>query len=82
MVKIGEPVEAIVKFEKGRIVPLRIRWRGRVYPIKEVTGWWKSRKGRLTFFHLSLILESGDYYEVSLNTESLVWYLERVETAV
>ncbi len=82
MVKIGEPVEVIVKFEKSMIVPLKIRWRGRVYPVKEVTGWWKSRKGLSTFFHLSLILESGDYYEVSFDTESLVWYLERVETAV
>lgn len=81
MVKIGEPIETIVKFEKGKVKPLKIRWQGRVYSVKEVTGCWKSQKGRSTLFHLSLIVESGDYYEVSLNTESLVWHLERVETA-
>lgn len=81
MVEIGEPIDAVVKFENGKVKPAKIRWRGQVQKIKEVTGWWRSEKGKTKFFHLSLITESGDYYEIALNTKSLVWYLEKLEPA-
>lgn len=80
MTEISEPVEVIALFKKGKVYPLKINWNNRECRVKEATGSWKSRCGEAEILHLSLVVESGSYFEVSFNTKTYIWHLEKVET--
>ncbi len=81
MVKIGEPVEVLVQFGGGKARLVRFLWKNQVIKVEKVTGCWRRKEGASETILWSGVSQDGDYFEVSFNTQSLVWRLEEVETA-
>ncbi|MDI6799547.1 MAG: hypothetical protein QMD53_02600 [Actinomycetota bacterium] len=81
MLDISEPVDVAAIFKNGLVSPRKIGWRGRSLRVEKVTGRWMSSIGSTNILHLSLIIESGDYFELSFNPKTYIWRLEKLETA-
>ncbi len=77
---VYEPVSIVAGFKGGKIVPLKMIWRGRKVNIKTVTGYWKVKDGIDTVHYFSCLGENDVYYEISFSTKTLVWNLEKLET--
>ena len=50
--QIDQPIDVIVVFQKGRMLPVRFRWNGRVIKIDGVTGRWNTKEGS---FHIEAL---------------------------
>ncbi|MFZ3065692.1 MAG: hypothetical protein WA277_10480 [Nitrospirota bacterium] len=76
---IGENINVIASFGTPyKIKPLKFRWSGRLFEIKEITYQWKSREGRAEIYHFS-VSDGKGLYELTFDTGSLIWRLERLE---
>ncbi|MBI5747796.1 MAG: hypothetical protein HZA00_01635, partial [Nitrospinae bacterium] len=52
---IGETINVIASFGMPyKIKPLKFRWSGRLFEIKEITYLWKSKEGRAEIYHFSV----------------------------
>ncbi|MFQ5428647.1 MAG: DUF6504 family protein [Thermodesulfobacteriota bacterium] len=75
---IREPIEVIAFFEKGKgIRPLRFRWKGSVYKVREITFSWTTMSGAAPVLHFSAY-DGATLYELSYNKATLRWTLEGV----
>lgn len=77
MVEIGERIKVVALFGKN-IRPLRFRWKGRTYHVREITYRWKTVEGEASLIHFSVSDGSG-LYELTYNQKSLEWRIEGVE---
>lgn len=75
--KVKEPVKVVAVFDGG-VKPAKFKWKGRVYPVKEITYTWKSREGASHFIHFS-VSDGASLYELSYNQSTMGWLLESVE---
>ncbi len=75
--EIREIVKVLVIFDAG-IRPIKFRWRGKVYPVKDVTHSWKSKDGGVQLMHFA-VTDGGALYELSYNPSTSRWLLESVE---
>ncbi len=75
--RIGEAVKVIAVFDHG-VRPVRFKWNGRVYPIKEITYRWRSREGSAAIIHFS-VSDGAGLYELSYNQDTMKWSIEGVE---
>jgi len=73
---IREPIEVIALFD-GTMRPLRFRWKGAVYPVKEITFTWTTTSGAAVILHFSAY-DGATLYELSYNKATLKWTLEAV----
>jgi hypothetical protein len=80
MVVIGEPVGVLVWFSSGKARLVRFQWKNQVVDVERITGCWRRKKGASDTISWSGVSTDGDYFEVSFNTQSLIWRLEKVET--
>lgn len=79
MTYIGESISVIVSFDRlNRIKPLRFKWSGRLYNIKEITYTWKTKTGQKDIYHFS-VTDGASIYEISFDTTSLIWRLENID---
>ncbi|MFQ5442768.1 MAG: hypothetical protein ACE5EB_08610 [Thermodesulfobacteriota bacterium] len=74
---IGEPIKVIAVFDGG-IRPVRFKWNGRVYAVKEITYQWRSREGSAVRIHFS-VFDGASLYELSYNQGTMKWSIEGVE---
>lgn len=76
---IGENINVLASFGMPyKIKPLKFRWSGRLFEIKEITYLWKSREGAAEIYHFS-VSDGKVLYELTFDTVSLIWKLERLE---
>ena len=75
---VGDTVEVVVWFKAGRIMPLRFRWRGRTYKVRNVNADWQSEIGATRFHHYAVMSDAPDVYELSYNEHTYAWKLEKV----
>jgi hypothetical protein len=75
---IGDKIEMIALFRDGRINPLKFRWRERVYSVKRVNGEWVSDEGETRMYHYSLMTTGPDVYEITYNSQTKGWMINRV----
>lgn len=76
---IGETISVIASFGLPyKIKPLRFKWSGRLLEVKEITYTWKTREGKNNIYHFS-VSDGGILYELSFNTDTLLWRLESLE---
>ncbi len=73
-----ESIDVIALFEKGRMRPVRFRWKERVYRIVKVTGDWQSEVGRYRLRHFAVVDEASNFFELSFDQHYSVWKLTRV----
>ncbi len=79
MMDVGENISVIASFSQAcRIKPLRFRWSGRLFEVKEITYLWKVREGQAEIYHFS-VTDGNSLYELTFDTGSLLWRLEKLE---
>ena len=79
MMHIGEHISVIVSFgPRYRIRPVKFRWSGRTFEVKEITYVWKTNEGQSLIHHFS-VTGGKTLYELTFDTTSLIWRLEGVE---
>jgi hypothetical protein len=61
-----------------KIRPLRFKWSGRLLEIKKITYSWMTKEGEAKIYHFS-VSDGNTLYELSFNTNSLLWRLESLE---
>lgn len=82
MLEIGEKVPVIAAFGSfPKLRPLRFKWSGRRVDIKDVTYEWTTMEGRSRLLHFS-VTDGNTLYELSFDTNSILWRLEGVETDI
>ena len=75
----GETINVIASFGPSyRVRPVRFRWSGRLFDVKEVTYSWKSREGQKVIYHFS-VTDGKTLYELTFDTHSLLWKVENLE---
>jgi hypothetical protein len=76
---IGETISVVASFGMPyRIKPVRFRWSGKLFEVQEITYAWQTKEGRTKIYHFS-ITDGKTLYELSFDTASLLWRLERLE---
>ncbi len=74
-VDINEAIKVMAVFD-GNVRPVKFKWKGRVYPVKEITHSWRSRDGGRAFVHFS-VSDGQSLYELVYDTAELKWMLGR-----
>lgn len=74
---INEDIKVIAVFDRG-IKPVKFRWRGRLYGIREVTHTWATRHGSASILHFS-VTDGAGLYELAYNQATLRWSIEATE---
>ncbi len=82
MFEIGEQVSVIAAFGGSpRLRPLKFKWSGRQVNIREVTYEWTTLEGKSRLLHFS-VTDGNTLYELSFDSNSVIWRLEGVETEI
>ena len=76
--EINQPIEVMVVFEKGRMIPIRFRWNGRVIKIAKVTGWWRTNEGEFRIRHYAVIDENSQFCQLSYKERTMEWFLNKI----
>lgn len=75
---IDEAVAVRADFSGGTVTPVAFRRRGREHRVRCVNTRWVDRAGRHPRFYFSVTDENGDIYQLQLQTNDLVWWLDTV----
>ena len=77
---IGEQISVMVSFgPRYRIKPVKFRWSGKTFEVKEITYVWKTNEGQSLIHHFS-VTDGKTLYQLAFDAASLIWRLEGVET--
>jgi len=78
---IDEPIQVFAHFRARTFSPTRFVWRGRNYEVKRVNARWIVRDGANRRYHFAVQTDgAGDLHELYLKSESMQWYLGRIDT--
>lgn len=77
--EVGEPIDVSAVFSRG-VKPVAFRWRGRKYVVTEVTGRYSASKGGYRRYSFAVRVGTDEIYEITLDTRSMAWRLERVHS--
>jgi hypothetical protein len=72
--EIDQPIDVIAVFQKGRMVPVRFRWDGRVIKIARVTGRWKTSEGKFKIRHFAVIDKNSQFCQLSYRERTGEWF--------
>ncbi len=76
---IRETISVVASFGMPyKIRPVKFRWNGKLFEVKDITYVWQTKEGQTKIYHFS-ITDGKTLYELSFDTASLVWRLERLE---
>jgi hypothetical protein len=75
---IEEQIEVLALFQKGEILPLRFRWKGKTYKIIRVESKWKSDSGEKNCWHFSVSDPASNLFQLSYSEEYHSWMLSKV----
>jgi hypothetical protein len=76
---IGENISVIASFGLPyKIKPVRFKWSGKLRDVKDITYSWTTKEGQSKIYHFS-ISDGKTLYELSFDTSSLLWRLEKLE---
>ncbi len=76
--RIDEAVSVRADFRGGVATPLAFWRRGREHRVVRVNARWLDRVGRHPSFYFSVTVQSGDIYQLRLQSADLVWCLDSV----
>lgn len=76
---VGETISVIASFGLPyRVRPVRFRWTGRLFEVKDITYSWVTKEGAVRVYHFS-VWDGKTLYELTFDTESLLWKIENLE---
>ncbi len=76
--EINESIEVIALFQRGKLSPLKFRWRDRIYRVQRINGGWASEVGEVNYHHFAVMSDSPDVYELVYNERGHEWRVQRV----
>ena len=76
--KLCERIEVIALFQKGKLSPIKFRWKGRTHRIHRIHGDWSTQEGTTRFHHFAVASDGPDIYELSYNESTYVWQIEGI----
>jgi len=76
--EINEPIDVVTVFRDGRMAPVKLRWSGHTHGIERVAYRWVTRQGAYPIHHFSVVTDTGQIYEIILNTQSMQWTLLKI----
>lgn len=76
---IDEAVTVRADFTGGVVTPLAFTRRGREHVVVRVNARWTDRVPRHPHFYFSVTADSGDVYQLQLQSGDLLWWLDSVE---
>lgn len=74
---IGEDIEVIGIFKRGKLMPRKFQWRQQVLDIQEVTMINDTRDGGVKKRFYS-VMSGGNLFRLSFNRDSEVWRVEEI----
>ena len=76
---VGERISVVASFGiPYRIKPLRFRWSGRLFDVRDITYTWETKEGRNNVYHFS-VTDGSTLYELTFDAYSLIWRIESLE---
>ncbi len=76
--QLDEMIRVRADFGGGYIRPIMFVRRGKVYRIRQVNCRWIDREGSAKIYYFSVTVESGDVYQIHLNSGDMTWHLDQV----
>jgi len=77
-IEINQPIEVMVVFQKGRMVPVRFRWNGRVIKIAKLTGWWRTNEGKFRIRHFAVMDQNSQFFQLTYKERTAEWFLSKI----
>lgn len=75
---IDQAVSVRADFQGGTVTPLAFHLRGREHRVVRVNARWIDRVPRHPHHYFSVTVDSGDVYQLQLQSGDLVWWLDSV----
>jgi hypothetical protein len=75
---IEEAVRVRADFQGGTVTPVAFSRRGHEHRVVRVNARWVDRVPRHPHFYFSITTDSGDVYQLQLQSGDLVWWLDSV----
>ena len=75
---LDEKIKVRADFKGGGIKPLVFVRRGQIHRVTKVNCRWMDREGTAKVFYFSVSVDSGDVYQIHLNTGDMTWHLDLV----
>ena len=75
--EIHESISTVVVFKNGKAIPHSFSWRGRKYLVETINLEHQECSGTTVQFCFS-VSAAGNSYELSFDSNHLVWMLEKV----
>jgi len=76
--RLDEKVRVRADFSEGSIKPLMFVRRGQIHRVVRVNCRWLDREGTAKIHYFSVTSDSGDVYQLHLNTDDMTWHLDQV----
>jgi hypothetical protein len=76
--RIDEAVTVRADFQGGVVTPVAFRRRSLEHRVARVNARWVERSNRHPSFFFSITDESGDVYQLQLQSAEMVWWLDSV----
>lgn len=76
---IDEKVAVITVYDRnnGLTMPVKMKWQGRVYPLRKLGYHHKTKQGQ-TLIHIYSVSNRELAFRLELNTDNLIWTLKEV----
>lgn len=77
---INEKISVVTVYDRnaGKVMPVKIKWQGKVHNIKEVGLHYPVREGRKLVHYFSVVTDNNTAFKLKHDTENLHWILEEV----
>ena len=76
--RLREDISVVASFGRPyKVQPVRFRWNGRLLEVREVTYKWTTMEGRAVVHHFA-VSDGDNAYELSFNSQTLLWRVEGV----
>jgi hypothetical protein len=76
--RLDEKIKVRADFGGGTIKPLVFMRRRHIHRVVKVNCRWMDREGTAKIYYFSVTSDSGDVYQIHLNTGDMTWHLDLV----
>ena len=77
--KLKEDISVVASFGRPyKVRPVRFRWQDRLLEVSEITYRWSTMEGRAVVHHFA-VTDGASAYELSFNSQTLLWRIEGVQ---
>jgi hypothetical protein len=76
--RFDEKIKVRADFGGGAIKPLVFLRHGQIHRVVKVNCRWMDREGSAKIYYFSITSDSGDVYQIHLNSDDMTWHLDLV----